>query len=161
MYIIIDLDNTISDDSWRIDMIDWTKTDELARYNDYNLLSGFDIAGNEWLFQSNDYEVVVLSSRPEFYAPITVQWLKSIDIDPIFLIMRENGDNSTQSDLKKKQLQSFYNVMKATAKDVIGAYDSDPDTVEMYANNGLNSHLLSIHSRSNKAFQEPLHECRI
>jgi hypothetical protein len=160
MYIIIDLDNIISDDSWRIDTIDWTKEDELARYNHYNLLSGFDVAGNEWLFQNNDHEVVVLSSRPEFYAPITVQWLKSIDIDPIFLIMRENGDNSTPSQLKKKQLQSFYNVMRSKAEDVIGAYDSDPETVEMYASSGLNAHLLYIHGRSNKAFDLPLHECR-
>jgi len=152
MYIIIDLDNTISDDSWRINRIDWSKEDDLARYNDYNLLSGFDIAGNEWLFQDNDHEVVVLSSRPEFYAPITVQWLKSIDIEPIFLIMRENGDNSTPAELKQKQLQSFYNVMRATAADVIGAYDSDSESVEMYIKNGINAHVVDIHRKSNLAF---------
>jgi len=154
MYIIIDLDNIISDDSWRLKNIDWTKSDNLARYNDYNLLSGFDMAGNEWLFQNNDYEIVVLSSRPEFYAPITVQWLKSIDIEPIFLIMRETGDNSPPAKLKQKQLQSFYNVMRATADDVVGVYESDQQTIDMYIENGLKAYSVSIHSHGNKAFND-------
>ena len=145
MYIILSLDNTISDDSWRVPMIDWTEQDAMARNNEYHLLSAFDVAGNEWLWQSNDHKIVVLTSRPKFYAPITLQWLKNIDVEPACLIMRENNDYSSGPDLKHKQLNAFYKRMEAGPEDIVGAYDDCQEVVEMYCSEGLQGHVIAIH----------------
>ena len=146
MYIILSLDNTISDDSWRVPMIDFEKEDLMGRHNDYHLLSGFDVAGNEWLWQSNDYKIVVLTSRHEFYSAITLQWLKNIDVHPACLIMRENEDYSSGPELKHKQLNAFYKRMEAGPEDIVGAYDDCREVVEMYCSQGISGHVIAIHN---------------
>ena len=146
MYIILSLDNTISDDSWRVPTIDFKEESLIIRHNEYHLLSGFDVAGNEWLWQSNDHKIVVLTARPKFYAPITLQWLKNIDIDPACLIMREDNDYSSGPELKYKQLQEFYKLTGATSEDVVGAYDDCREVVEMYCGQGIRGHVIAIHN---------------
>ena len=146
MYIILSLDNTISDDSWRVPKIDFEKEDYLARNNEYHLLSGFDIPGNEWLWQGNDYEIVVLTSRPKFYAPITLQWLNNIGINPVCIMMRDDGDYSSTPKLKYSQLQSFYEKMGASSEDIVGAYDDCREVVEMYCANGVKGSVIAIHN---------------
>jgi len=146
MYIILSLDNTISDDSWRVPKIDSNKADPMARNNEYHLLSGFDVPGNEWLWQGNDYEVVVLTSRPKFYAPITLQWLKNIDIEPACLIMREDNDYSPAPKLRHGQLQAFYERMGASSEDIVGAYDDCREVVEMYRAQGIRGDVIAIHN---------------
>jgi|TARA_R110000803_G_scaffold61958_2_gene122067 hypothetical protein len=127
-------------------MIDFEKEDLMGRHNDYHLLSGFDVAGNEWLWQSNDYKIVVLTSRPEFYSAITLQWLKNIDVHPACLIMRENEDYSSGPELKHKQLNAFYKRMEAGPEDIVGAYDDCREVVEMYCSQGISGHVIAIHN---------------
>ena len=146
MYIILSLDNTISDDSWRAHRIDWTEQDAMTRNNDYHLLSGFDVPGNEWLWQSNDYKIVVLTSRPKFYSAITVHWLKSIGLDPACLIMRDDSDYSSAPKLKYDQLQLFYEKMGASSEDIVGAYDDCREVVEMYCEQGIKGSVIAIHN---------------
>ena len=44
--------------------------------------------------------------------------------------------------------------MRATADDVVGVYESDQQTIDMYIENGLKAYSVSIHSHGNKAFND-------
>jgi|TARA_R110000823_G_scaffold88614_6_gene196969 hypothetical protein len=149
MYIILEIDNVISDDSWRADKIKNEKLMPSGKFHEYNMLCGFDVPGNEWLFD-NDHEVVVLTSRPRFYVEPTKQWLLNANISPACLIMREDNDHSSSLQLRKKQLFNFSETMKATADQIVGAYDSQQEIVDMYSDSGIPSYLVSIHREHEK-----------
>ncbi len=144
-YIILDLDNTISDDRWRIPKINWDESDPTWKYNAYHLLAGFDKSANEHIWRDRYEDVAIFTARPEFYAPIAEHWLKEIGLNVCCLLMRPNGDHSSSPYLKRMQLELFYQRMKATSEDVAFAYDDRQDVCDMYIANGINAHCISIH----------------
>jgi len=145
MYIIVGLDNTISDDSWRAGKIDHAKEDVMARNNEYHLLSGLDIPGNEWIVQKNNYKLAILTARPKFYSPILLEWLHRNEITADCIIMREDHDLSSAADLKKKQLHALYKRMGITSSDIVSAFDDCKEVIEMYCKEGLQGHVMAIH----------------
>ena len=69
--IILDLDNCIADDSWRIPKINWAAEDPLNRYHDYHSLSGFDTAHNHDLYINTRCDIVIFTARPIMYRALT------------------------------------------------------------------------------------------
>lgn len=144
-FIILDLDNTIADDEWRIPRIDWTEKDPFKRYHTYHSLSGFDEADNEELFVDPQHEIIILTARPVYYSSITMEWLKRKNIKPFALLMRNNDDHCTSVELKRKHISWLSRIHRIAAEQIHCAYDDRPDIVQMYKDLGLKAEVRSIH----------------
>ncbi len=145
-YVILDLDNCIADDSWRIANINWQKTDPLERYHEYHSLSGFDKAGNKDLFKNHSHEIIILTARPVHYSALTAEWLKRQHINYHSLVMRNNNDHCPSVELKSKQLGWLANLYDVDMSKVVCAYDDRPDVVQMYLDHGIPAKVRSIHN---------------
>ena len=142
--IILDLDNCIADDAWRIPRINWQKTGD-ARYHDYHMLCAFDAVGNKRLF-AHENHVLILTGRPVMVRATTAEWLRRVGVNYLHLVMRNDGDQSPSAALKRKQvlwLRDFYGV---ELSDVRIAYDDREDICAMYRDLGLRAQCVSIHS---------------
>lgn len=145
-YVIVDLDNCIADDAWRIPRINWAKSNPLDRYHDYHSLSGFDQLGNEDILLAPRHErLVILTARPLSYRAITEEWLHRNGVNYWHLLMRNTSDHRSSLELKRTMLgwlQELYNV---PLRQVVAAYDDRPDIVEMFREHGLPAQVRSIH----------------
>lgn len=143
--IILDLDNCIADDSWRIPKINWAAEDPLNRYHDYHSLSGFDTAHNHDLYINTRCDIVIFTARPIMYRALTEEWLRRHGVGYQLLMMRDMEDHSPSTELKHKQLMALFNNTDIKAGDIVGAFDDRPDVVAMYAKFGIPSQVKFVH----------------
>lgn len=149
--IVVDLDNCISDDNWRISHINEARSDFGARWHDYHSLAGFDQRCNEHLTRDaaeRQVDVVILTGRPIAYAAITREWLKRNRIGVRALAMRNNDDRTPSAQLKLAQLRWLYDTHGIALKDVVACYDDKPSVVEAYRSIGLRGEVVAINERS-------------
>jgi hypothetical protein len=142
--IILDLDNCISDDGWRIRHIDWSQEGPADRYRKYHELSGFDSYENRDLYVNTKHDLVVLTARPDCYRAVTMEWLHRAGISPKALMMRIQGDHRPSSELKKNQVMTMM-ALGMTPGDVECAYDDRQDVVDMYFSLGIMAERRWIH----------------
>lgn len=146
-YIILDLDNCIADDAWRIPKINWQKADPLERYHDYHSLSGFDCLGNEDILQRHRLdEIIIFTARPVHYSALTQEWLRRNGVDYDYLVMRNNNDHCPSLELKRKMLHWLPDIYDIPLDRIIAAYDDRPDVVAMYKQEGILSFQREIHN---------------
>jgi len=146
-HIIVDLDNCIADDAWRIPKINWAKSNPMERYHDYHLLSGFDRPGNLEIFNAHpDASVIIFTARPVHYHAVTREWLKRHAIDYEFLVMRNNDDHRPSLELKRMMLHWLPHAYDVQLDWIVGAYDDRADVVAMYKQHGINAHCRGIHN---------------
>lgn len=131
-YIILDIDNCISDDAWRLPKIDWINTDLSKRYHDYHMLSSFDGACNTHLGDGHD--IIISTSRPQFYEQITRHWLFLKGILPVALFMRKDNDYRTTRVLKFEHSTAIVALMTESPFCV---YDDSSEVVAMYEELGI------------------------
>lgn len=145
-YIIVDLDNCIADDAWRIPRINWQKSDPMERYHDYHSLSGFDTLHNEDILITPRHErIVVLTARPVAYRAVTEEWLRRNEVSHWHLLMRNNHDHRSSLDLKRAMLVWLQELYGVPLRSVVAAYDDRTDIVEMFREHGLPAQVRSIH----------------
>jgi hypothetical protein len=100
--IILDLDNCIANDAWRIPKINWQKENPLDRYHDYHSLSGFDELGNGDILTRHELaEIVIFTARPVLYRAVTEEWLRRNGVNYEYLVMRNNNDHCHSLELKR------------------------------------------------------------
>lgn len=128
---ILDLDNCISDDGWRVNLIDRSATDHMARFHAYHLASTHDFPGNTDLFAGRE-DITIMTARPLLYRGLTVSWLKRHNVPYTHLIMRNNNDHRPSVELKSVQLQWLLQHYGVRKEDISCAYDDRPEVVEMY-----------------------------
>lgn len=146
--IILDLDNTISDDAWRIKHIDWTSDDPMTRYNKYHSLAPFDSVGNKELFEGVGHSIFVFTARPVQHRIQTEHWLQMNGISPMAVYMRHNNDHRHSAELKLSQLAWMLCDFGLFVGDIAGAYDDRPEVIEAYKKAGIvNAHVRSIHDQ--------------
>ena len=143
--VIVDLDNCIADDAWRIPRIDWQKKDPLERYHAYHSLSAFDEVANTDIFDRAGFEVIVFTARPVLYRPATEEWLRRNGVPFKHLIMRNNTDHRPSVELKRQMLFWLPELYGVQWKDIFAAYDDRPDVVDMFRRNGVDAYVRSIH----------------
>ncbi len=146
--IILDLDNCIADDGWRISKIDWNFDDPNMRYHRYHSLAPFDTAANHDLIERARQEGYVISTaRPIFYRHSTEEWLKRlICVKPMGVFMRGIGDHRKSVELKKDHLVIAREIQHlAPSKGVGAAFDDRPDVVSMYIEQGIPAFVRKIH----------------
>lgn len=145
-FVILDLDNCISDDHWRIPEIDWTQQDPELRYQKYHHLSPFDRPGNADLWVGRDKaSCVVFTARPESLRVATTHWLRKFDIPVHTMLMRGYGDHRPSAVLKLAMLAAFMEQHDVRLYEFEAAYDDRPDVVAMYKKAGITAHVRAIH----------------
>lgn len=143
--IILDMDNCISNDEWRIPAIDWSAKNPIERYHDYHGLAAFDQPGNIDLFDGTKHDVMIFTARPRFYYAPTIEWLRRNGINPAAVFMRDNNDHDHSRELKRKFLVFMVNQMGVSPSSVHCAYDDRQDVVDMYDALGITAELRKIH----------------
>jgi hypothetical protein len=141
-YIILDLDNCISDDGWRIPYIYPTLTG-FKKYHDYHSLSAFDEIKNTFIIGDNfGSEIIIFTGRPQIYHMITIEWLNRKDIVPFLLFMRPEGNNDNNVKLKYDYLQQLTDDMRGN---IVCAYDDNYEVINMYKHHNIPARLIQIH----------------
>lgn len=141
-HIILDLDNTISNDGWRIPRIVWDETRSFPRYHTYQLLAGFDQIGNEELFRDTDRKIIVITARPAFYAPITLHWLDLHGVSVGTALFRANDDYRHSVQVKHDLLFSLRGILPVETC----AYDDDFAAIDMYKRAGVKAKQVKLHN---------------
>lgn len=142
-YVILDLDNVISDDAWRISRIKQDEHDLFIKYHDYQLLAGFDNFKNQHLVNvigMRGYKIIISTGRSEHYRAITEVWLNKYRIFPIEIYMRPNGDCGSSVDIKK----AHYAKLNISRHNIVWVYDDNPNVINMYKLLGIPTQLISI-----------------
>ena len=151
--IILDLDNTVADDAWRIPRINWQKSNPDERYHDYHLLAAFDDVGNRHLFEGVPHDIVVFTARPVAYAALTMEWLSRNGIVAKHVLMRNPGDYRHSRDLKMTQLRWLLDLYDVQKHEIVCAYDDRQDVVDAFRANGIAAECCPIHNQC--AYTDP------
>lgn len=144
-YIILDLDNCISDDRWRIPMIRWEREDLTLRYQLYHALCWADEPGNTDLFRNQKYGIIIMTARPDTVGDRTELWLEENGIRWETLLMRPKDEHGMSARVKQNQLLSLP-TFGIPLHDIACAYDDRPDVVAMYRSNGIRAEVRAIHN---------------
>lgn len=146
-FIILDLDNTIANDAWRIPRIDWKEPDPFKRYHAYHSLAPFDEAGNHDLFVNTPHEIIIMTARPVHYHAQTEEWLLRHGIDPALILMRNTSDHVHSRELKRQQLCSLKPSYGILRENIVCAYDDRQDVIDMYRRTlGIKAEVRRIHN---------------
>lgn len=141
--IILDIDNCIADDGWRIPHIRWDKRD-IERYHEYHLLAPMDEKANAHIFYNRP--ALVLTARPVAYRLPTEYWLKKAGVQIMHLLMRNNEDFRTSLEVKRTQVEWLLQHYDVKLKDIMVAYDDRPEICAMYRKDyGINAEQVFIH----------------
>jgi hypothetical protein len=145
MYILVDLDNTIADDKWRLPHIKPKVQDAHDRYHDYHTLSAFDECCNRKLFEVRHTKTIVMTSRPETYKAMTREWLLRNDVPFAMLFMRPKYDLDPSPVLKKRFVNVLNTLYGIQNKSIFAAYDDRQDVVDAYESIGIPARRVAIH----------------
>lgn len=153
--ILLDIDNCISDDGWRINRIDWGTYDKFYRYHAYHMLAPWDACGNRDLFEHEGgrRHVVLLTSRPVHYRVHTVEWLQRNGVWYSHLLMRNDHDHRPSTSIKRSMVESLieYGIHRSQIE---CAYDDREEVCAMYRSLGIKAEQRSLHSIS--AYHNPV-----
>jgi hypothetical protein len=147
--IILDLDNCISDDGWRISRILPAGTPH--RHHAYHSLLAWDrYVPDDIIERANraHERIAILTSRPQMYRPATEEWLRRNGVRYSALLMRDNVDNRHSIDVKYQQVQWLLSgeYGPASVSAISMAYDDRSEIVDMYREEfGLRVTQHSIH----------------
>ncbi len=137
MKVIIDIDNTLCISNERFQLatkpngkIDWdiAHNPELIE-NDKPNFPMIDLAKN---YKQNEFEVIILTGRPESVREVTQLWLAKYHIEYDELIMRSWEDNFLKAPIFKKKM--FETKIKS---EVFCAFDDDEEIVQMWNQLGI------------------------
>lgn len=146
-YRILDLDNCIADDAWRIQHINWQQKDLFLRYVAYHQLAPWDWARNHELFANYNGSIIVITGRPVFFRAAAEEWLRRNGIQFAHMIMRNDHDYRYSVEVKRTAVGglSEYDV---ALKDIEMAYDDHEPVVSMYREFGIPAAMKRIHDIS-------------
>lgn len=157
MYRILDLDNCISDDGWRIKNIWWQHGNPL-RYQEYHTLAAYDSFRNAHLVRDAAQQrerIIVMTGRPAMFRASTVEWLRRNGIGFEHILMRNDDDHRPSVDVKKTQLDWLHGLYSVKVSEITSAYDDRPEICDMYMDNGIhNANVVRIHDLC--AYTNPL-----
>lgn len=142
---ILDIDNVLSDDEWRIPLINWDKTCPNERYHDYHLASAFDRAVNQRLLSEYSDRNILFTAMPERYRTLRTMWLNHHRLGYGQLLMRANDDHRP-SDLVKRDMLFVLFSQGLSHTDVELACDDREDVLAIYTLHGVsNVRVVRVH----------------
>lgn len=122
---IVDLDGTISDDRWRLPLIDHTADDPWAAYH--------AVCGEDALIHAEILEtahpILVITSRPRSVRRQTEDWLARHGIVPMAIYMRPNMCDWASAVLKPRLL---WMALRDYDVEIECIYDNEPLVIDGY-----------------------------
>lgn len=137
---IVDLDSTISDDSWRLWLIDPNLPDGTEKYHSYHIHCDGDSVMNRYIVDESPCEVFLLTARPEYTRQKTVDWLRDNDLRYTALMMRPNDSHISSVHLKRNWVEKLH---RNWMFEFENGYDDRQDIVDMYNSYGIKGILVS------------------
>lgn len=122
---IVDLDGTISDDRWRLPLIDYAMIDP---WGAYHAACAEDALIHAEILDTS-LPLVLITSRPEYVRPQTERWLVRYGIAPFLLSMRPNGCDWSSAVLKPRLL---WMALRDYDLEIEAIYDNDPSVLSGY-----------------------------
>jgi hypothetical protein len=137
MFVVVDLDGTIADDSLRSHLAEakqWDAYHEASAndtpYYDVKLLM-------RMIEQMRNIETIVLTGRTDNYRPLTVDWLIRNDIATDHLLMRPSGDFRPAHEVKWDLLIEFFKTERRMRKEILMMLDNSRKDVETWRDKGF------------------------
>ncbi|WHN64516.1 hypothetical protein [Cysteiniphilum sp. QT6929] len=133
--ILFDLDGTLADITHRRHYV----MSEKKNWAQFNAHIGDDkpnlpiVSLYKTLWQSQQYEIIIVSGRSEQYRKITEHWLIWHEIPFKRLVMRQIKDNRKDAIIKKEILD----LLRQEGKDILFAVDDRQQVVDMWRENGI------------------------
>ena len=121
---VLDLDGTISDDRWRLPLIDLTADDPWHRYHN---VCQHDPYINRHL--TAYHSLVIVTSRPERLRHETHTWLQAHGIAYLALLMRPDACRCESSALKPRLLTRYRAQSPISLESI---HDNDPAVLAGY-----------------------------
>ncbi len=134
--LIVDLDNCISHDQWRLGLIRWDTDNMFIRFHGYHAACVGDQPGNLHILTE---PYVIFTARPETYRRHTEQWLRQHKLTPYAVHMRRDGDHRPSLIVKEEM------TLKVIQHSITMAYDDRNDIVEMYQRHGIAATRLCLY----------------
>jgi hypothetical protein len=132
--VIFDVDGTLADHRWRIDMIEWGDD---AGFERYHRNAHLDAPINlHLLIDVPVHRRVLLTRMPEHHRPQRAAWLARHGIEYAELIMAPTGDRRPPRLFKLAALADIRE--RHAPRRVLLAYDDDAAVCEMFAAEGVN-----------------------
>lgn len=133
MYTILDLDGTISDDTWRRGRIP-SNVEDSKGWDNYHQGLIHDRTINLHMVGKRN---IIITSRPSKFRPQTIEWLQKHNIEFSILLMRIAGDLRPSWQVKQDAIEHLREIYEIHNKDIDIAYDDDPDVCAMYKRQGI------------------------
>lgn len=134
---IVDLDSTISDDTWRLWLIDPEAEDGEHKYHNYHIHCDEDKVMNRHIVDEAPCKVFFLTARPEYVRQKTRKWLEDNSFQYDALIMRPNDNHEHSVEMKRKFVTDLLKLFK-----IERAYDDRQDIIDMYHSIGVKGILV-------------------
>lgn len=144
-YALLDIDNCIANDGWRIPEIDWKARDRFMRYHAYHQLSAWDNRGNLDLFLDPPHALIIVTCRPVHYRRTTEEWLRRNGVRYAHLLMRNNDDHRNSVAVKRSYLNALLWYDIDWLRQVVAAFDDRQEIVDMYRECGINAERRNLH----------------
>jgi hypothetical protein len=149
--VICDLDNCISDDGWRMGLINWDEEVPEKRYAAYHAICWQDkpnLAHLERLqvvaFHADT--IAFVTSRPEEFRSVTYNWIvqncKLPACKTVWLMMRSNNDHRSSAAIKSEVASKFI----ADGHSIVAAFDDRDDVLTAYAKLGIAVYIMKINA---------------
>jgi len=138
-HCIVDLDNCVSDDHWRLELINLELPVINDRYKLYHEYCHLDTPGEsrDYVLElAKRYKLIVFTSRPEAVRSKTLHWLEKWNIPTTQLFMRYDNDHRSSVLIKRTMLRmarQYHNC------NVQFAIDDRQDILDMYLAEGVPS----------------------
>ncbi len=133
--VIFDLDGTLADLGARVHHVRGETQDWNAFYGALSQDTPIApvIALYRKLWDHTDYDIVILTGRPERYRHETLAWLARHDIPVKRLLMRQDGDDRHDDVVKEDVLREI----QAQGQDVAFVVEDRNSVVAMWRRNGV------------------------
>jgi len=125
---IFDIDNCLSDDAWRMDLIKWDEPDLHKRFHDYHMEAIHDEPANKDRFFEMDVPVVLVTAAPAEYEERRMAWFAEHFGTRPKIVSRPAWCTWTSPILKG----SVTAMLRCNGYDPIAAYDDRRDVCDMY-----------------------------
>ena len=143
---IVDLDNCISDDGWRIPKINWELEGD-EKWDEYHANCDNDEPRNLEHLDRN-LPIVIFTARPMKFLMKTMFWLyESAGLNGrIFdMFMRPDNDHRPSVELKMAFLNDLMTKYVISKDNILTAFDDREDVLTMYRSQGIRANRLKIH----------------
>jgi hypothetical protein len=146
----VDLDHTVSDAHWRDHLLKPVMAEtDWHRYHSNGCMDNpiREVRDLVRALFAYDYEIVILTARPEFWRRDTLYWLDKNQVPFHTLVMRPNGDHTATAVLKLQQARNYLDETEGDKQVII--IDDHEEVCEAFCQAGATVLRAAVNKRPN------------